>query len=150
MEKGREQVLKTVGITTFLDENAPYICTIPTRFADVDSNGHINNVATAQIVEDARTRFSEWMRVFAMIPAGITPLTVSLQIDYVGEARYPEPYVVHCAVSHVGRSSRSYLMTARQRNRVVAAAMSTQASSTGSGVWTLPDDMVRMLQNFSV
>ncbi|MGE4322653.1 MAG: acyl-CoA thioesterase [Sphingobium sp.] len=144
--------MKTVRITHFLDGDAPFSCLIPTRFADVDWNGHINNVATAQIIEDARTRFSDWMGVLdpSPRPDAVRYLTASLQVDYVGEAYYPEPYAVHAAVSAIGTASWSYILTARQQGRVVAAAYSTQTGTLNGVAQPLPKDMRARLAEFMI
>jgi acyl-CoA thioester hydrolase len=143
---------KTVRISHFLDGDAPFSCVIPTRFADVDWNGHINNVATAQIIEDARTRFSDWMGLLDPTPSpgAVRYLTASLQVDYVGEAYYPEPYEVHAAVSAIGTASWSYILTARQKGRVVAAALSTQTGTRDGVAQPLPDEMRARLQEFMI
>ena len=143
-------MLKTIRITRFLDGDAPFSCVIPTRFADVDWNGHINNVATAQIIEDARTRFTDWMGLLDPTGAEIRYLTAAFQVDYVGEAYYPEPYEVHAAVSAIGTASWSYILTARQNGRVVAAALSTQAGTKDGRAVPLPPAMRERLAQFLI
>lgn len=43
-------------------DNYPVTFDIPTRFGDLDMNGHVNNVAFGSLFEDARMRFNFHIR----------------------------------------------------------------------------------------
>ena len=74
------------------------------RFADLDLNGHVNNLSFLAMMESARQRFI----------AGHTPLVlndeqtymlVHLEVDFVGELHYPGAVEAACRVVEVRRSS---------------------------------------------
>lgn len=107
----------------------PFVYRVHTRFADLDPNGHINNVALAIAFEDARVRFDQeaGSRVHAR-DLGI--LAAANYMDYVGEAYYPDPIDVHVATWEIGRSSWTLASLAVQNDvpcafsRAVLVAMS--------------------------
>jgi acyl-CoA thioester hydrolase len=83
----------------------PHVCEVTTRFADLDINNHINNVAMAAIIEDARVRFHVASGFAKALPAGAQTMVVSLTIDYLAQAFYPHPLKVHSGLSAVGDRS---------------------------------------------
>lgn len=79
---------------------------IPVRYRDMDANAHLNNVAIAQLFEEARLRFHAVLRAKG---AGVDPggvLLAHVEIDYVAEGGYLEDVEAGVAVVRVG--SRSY------------------------------------------
>ena len=77
---------------------------VATRFGDMDFNGHLNNVAIAQLYEEGRVRFNQQLR--DRFPIGRPRFLVArVEIDYLGEARYPAPVTLTAAALTVGRTS---------------------------------------------
>ena len=82
----------------------PWSTEVATRFGDMDFNGHLNNVAIAQLYEEGRVRFNQWLR--GAYPIGRPRFLVArVEIDYLGEARYPAPVTLGTASLAVGRTS---------------------------------------------
>lgn len=86
-------------------ERYPFRFTQQTRYGDMDSNAHLNNVAIARLVEEARVRFHYALkaRVASTDPSGI--MIVHAAIDYLGEGAYPDDVESGVAVAHIGKSS---------------------------------------------
>ena len=99
----------------------PLSCSIPSRYGDLDPNGHINNVAMTGILEDARVRF-----LLGCMPdhsiLGWQIMAASFNVEYLGQGYYPEPVDVRGGCTHIGRSSFALAQLARQGERPVAYA----------------------------
>jgi acyl-CoA thioester hydrolase len=83
------------------------------RFADVDSLGHLNNVAIATYYEDARVEFLRRVAGRAGLAglglaqggAEFSVVLAEITVRYLAETHYPASLVVAMGVSHVGSSS---------------------------------------------
>jgi acyl-CoA thioester hydrolase len=102
----------------------PFACEIETRFGDLDINMHVNNVAMAGILEEARVRFHA-KSGFHQTAERMTTMVVSLGIEYLGQGYHPQPLRVHVAASDFGRSSYSLCQLVMQECRVVVFARAT-------------------------
>jgi len=103
---------------------------IMTRYADLDTNGHINNVATAIYFEDLRVRFEHGLGVGDLGDASPTQVVVaSIQIEYLAEAFYPDPVVGHGAVSRIGSSSWDIVTLLTQKDVPYAFCKATLVST---------------------
>lgn len=97
----------------------PVSMPIQTRFSDLDSLGHINNVAMAGIFETARVHFHH---LFGKHPAdlGMRWLVAAVDLKYVEEAHFPYDVVVHSGIGHIGNSSWTLFSAAIQQGQCVA------------------------------
>ena len=102
----------------------PFICMIEPRFGDLDTNMHINNAALAGIVEDARVRFHA-KSGFHTAVKGIAAMVASFAIEYLGQAFYPAPLIIHVAAMRVGRTSYELVQLVMQEGRIVAFTRAT-------------------------
>jgi acyl-CoA thioester hydrolase len=96
---------------------------VPTRYADMDANGHVNNVAMARLFEEGRVRFLSPM--LQQQAADMRIVVASLEIEYLAETRYPEPIRLGLGIVDIGRSSWAFAQLAMQHGRAVAAARTT-------------------------
>lgn len=82
----------------------PYFRRVIARFSDMDSEGHLNNVALAAFYEDGRVSF---LRGLAGDARGLEFRFViaHLAISYLREAHYPGDYDVGLGVSRLGNTS---------------------------------------------
>ena len=113
---------------TLLDPGRyPFRCEIQTRYSDLDTNRHLNNVALAGILEDARVRFYAACGYYEAT-AGMATMVVSLAIEYLGQAYYPPPLDVHVAAHGFGRTSCSLIQLVTQEGRSIAFAQTTFVS----------------------
>jgi acyl-CoA thioester hydrolase len=115
-------------------ENAtfPERIEIATRFADLDVQGHVNNVAVAVIFQEARGRFNR-SHVAPFLGAGRGLVVGSLFIDYAGQMYFPDPVTVSIGVLEIGRSSFVLGKIARQNGRITAFAEATLVSTSPEG-----------------
>ena len=129
---------------------------MPTRFADLDELGHINNLATASALEDGRTRFfmewdiwlsprdrpSSYSSFFALVVA-------SLNIDFLSEAHYPEALTVYNAITRIGSKSFStrQLVTQADKPTALCDAVFVHVQDGRSAV--IPDDLRLALERAS-
>lgn len=99
----------------------PFRCTIEPRFGDLDVNQHINNVAMAGILEDARVRFNRASDYFSRMSRG-TSMVASIGIEFLGQSYYPDPLEVAVGFARVGTSSFTVHQLVSQRGRPIALA----------------------------
>ncbi|MBP6031586.1 MAG: acyl-CoA thioesterase [Sphingobium sp.] len=100
-------------------ENYPISKAIPSRFADLDPLGHINNVAMAGIFETARIHFHH---LLGRHPAdmGVRWLVAAVDLRYVAEAHFPYEVTVGSGIGHIGNSSWTLYSGAFQQGECVA------------------------------
>ena len=99
----------------------PFHCQVATRFGDLDTNLHLNNVALAGILEDARVRFHHASGYHGAI-GGMTTMVASLAIEYLGQGFYPEPVDAHAGIARLGRTSYVLHQLIMQKDKVVSFA----------------------------
>jgi acyl-CoA thioester hydrolase len=75
------------------------------RFADLDPNGHVNNIAYAVFCENGRVGFRESNYPGMKTGAGTDFVIVRFAIDYLAELNYPGTVDVGTLALSVGRSS---------------------------------------------
>ncbi|WP_323982035.1 acyl-CoA thioesterase [Novosphingobium aureum] len=110
----------------------PFSCDIEPRFGDQDLNRHLNNVAIASFIEDARVRFYHANGFRAHI-RDLNVMIVSVAIEYLGQAHYPGAITIHCAVEKIGRSSLTLVQVLRQGETLVGFARSVMVAVDPQG-----------------
>lgn len=118
-----------------------HVCEVTTRYADLDPNQHINNVAMAAIIEDARVRFHMASGFARAIPKGAQIMVVSLTIDYLAQAHYPLPVQVHSGVSSLGERSLRLRHLLIQDGRAVALAEAVVVYVVDGKAGPLPESL---------
>ncbi len=99
----------------------PASLTLETRFADMDVNGHLNNVAFARLFEETRVRFNRAGPAAPLAGEKRSSFVVAhVAIDYLAEGNYPAPVSIGYAISHIGRSSFTVAMAAFQDDQCIA------------------------------
>ena len=101
----------------------PFTCEIETRYGDLDTNAHINNVALVSICQEGRTRFHR-ASGFNIGSTGVSAMIVSHTIEYLGQGQHPSPITVLGAVIASGRTSQTMAQLLMQDGRVLAYAQS--------------------------
>ena len=117
----------------------PFSHVITTRYADIDPNNHINNVALVAAFEDARCRFDVARGYAQHLGRGQT-MIVANYIDYVGQAHYPDPLEIYVGVLDIGRSSWTLGCLATQGGRACAFARSVLVGTADGKVEPLSVD----------
>jgi acyl-CoA thioester hydrolase len=117
---------------------------ITTRFADLDPNGHINNVAMAAVFEDGRVRFIQGAG-FREALGDRRFMVVSVGIDYLAQAHFPHPLTCHTAALAVGTSSWTVQQLVLQSGAPVATARTTVVCTDGQRPVPLTDTLRALL-----
>lgn len=122
-----------------LDQSAyPYTVIVPTRWADLDTLGHINNVSMAGLFEEGRGRFSQSLGLHRKLP-GERWLVASVIVNYVAEAHHPHDIIIASGVGQVGTKSWTILSGAFQNGRCVATCDTTFVYTNDTGAIPFPD-----------
>ena len=125
-----------------LDPQAyPFHCDIPTRYADMDTNHHVNNVALAAIVEDARVRFHMATGFAGAMPKGGQVMLVSFSIEYLAQVYYPAPIVAWSGIAEVGTRSMRLRHLLVQEGKPVALAESVAVYVQEGRAAELPESL---------
>lgn len=95
---------------------------IQMRFGDVDSLGHVNNVAYAQYLETARVAYLQ--------PFELPTVVARLEMDYRREVRLGQRVQVEVAVARVGHSSFELAYRVLAGDDVAAEARTVQVHVT--------------------
>lgn len=96
-------------------EAYPASLTLETRFADMDVNGHLNNVAFARLFEETRVRFNRaGLAAMAQGQRRSSFVVAHVAIDYLAEGNYPAPVTIGYAIARIGSSSFTVAMAAFQ------------------------------------
>lgn len=130
----------------------PLRLTVPTRYADMDANAHLNNVAIARLVEESRVRFHYAIRDKggAVSPGGI--MIVHVAIDYLGEGEYPADVDAGVGIVSVGQSSYRLAIGLFQHGRAFALAQSVMVAMAAdrSGSMPIGPDLRSRLEQYGV
>lgn len=129
--------------------NYPWSCAMETRFGDLDMNRHINNVALAGLLEDARVRFLAATRLDEAT-AEIDGLVAHFAIDYLAQGQYPDPVEIFVGATALGRSSYQQVQLVRQGDQIIAFARSVLVCVNEAGTLPMPPALVAALQNWQV
>jgi acyl-CoA thioester hydrolase len=124
----------------------PWQLELAPRYGDMDANGHLNNVAIAQLFEETRVQFN-WQS--AQLFAGSRPrfLAAHVAIDYLAEGHYPGAVTMALAVNHIGNSSFRMAKAAFQGGTCIALCDSVLVfRSPEGGPATIPPALRERLE----
>ena len=126
----------------------PWRIALQTRFADMDVNFHLNNVAITRFFEETRIRFNSEL-IAAGAPAERPRYLVAhVAVDYLGEGRYPLPVLMTYAIGAIGRSSFRCSMAMFQAGACIALSDSVLVHRGDAGPAPLPDALRTRLEAF--
>ena len=127
----------------------PFAHMITARFADVDPNQHLNNVALAAMMEDARVRFN--LAMGSAIKIGERrAMVASVSMEYLSQGHFPDPVTVHCAVERIGNSSWTVVQLLGQNGRPVAFARSALVAIADDRPTPIAEDYRPVLAQWSL
>jgi acyl-CoA thioester hydrolase len=115
----------------------PFCCEIETRFADLDVNQHLNNVALVGLLEEGRVRFHRASGYHAALE-GMTSMVASIAVEFIGQSYFPDPLEMRVAPRHLGNTSYSLHQLVTQRGRLVAYARTVLVCVGPQGPVSLP------------
>lgn len=125
----------------------PHRETIPTRFSDLDPQGHINNVAMATIFETARVRFNHAIG-FGRGRTGGRWLVARVEVNYIAEGHFPADMLLATGIGAIGTRSWTILSAAFQEGRPVATCDVTVVLARSPDSTAMPDNVRAILEAY--
>jgi acyl-CoA thioester hydrolase len=122
-------------------ENYPLSVTVPSRFRDLDTLGHLNNVAIGSFYEEGRAELNrvcfpvEMRRKHAM-----RMLIADVHIQYLREAHYPGDLIVGSGVGHIGRTSYRIDLALFQNGDCVGVCETVLVNTDGQQNAPIPEE----------
>jgi len=92
------------------------------RFDDLDPLRHLNNVAVAQLYQEARVRFLDESGVRERLEPKHWFVIAELRVQYLAEGFYPDPVVLGTGVLRVGGSSFTLAHALFQNGRCIGTS----------------------------
>ena len=118
----------------------PAAVTIPTRFADLDLQGHVNNAAVPVILQEARVDFNTAVDMRGQL-GGLRPMVAGITIEYAAELTHPGKIEILTGVSKIGRTSFTLQQVVRQSGRTAIYAETTLVIADATGAAALPEGL---------
>lgn len=116
----------------------PFQCVVPTRWADLDMLGHINNVSMAGLFEEGRGKFNRSLNLHHG-DRQIRWLIAAVGLNYVAEAHHPDDMVIASGIGHVGTRSWTIVSGAFQQGQCVATCDTTLVYTNAAGPAAFPE-----------
>lgn len=119
-----------------------------TRFQDLDTMGHLNNVAYASLFEDARVRMNQQLgRVNRgkMAEGSFRAVVAQNVINYLAEGSFPEDVEIALGIGRIGNRSFEMLGAMFQSGKCIATCDTTIVMTDPKGE-NLPAEFVARLQ----
>lgn len=123
----------------------PASVAIPTRFADLDFQGHVNNAAVPIILQEARVDFNKVLDMRGQL-GSLRPMVAGITIEYAAELTHPGEIEILTGISTIGRTSFTLQQVARQNGRSAIYAETTLVIADATGTAPLPDGLRRNLE----
>ena len=120
--------------------NFPAAVTIPTRFADLDLQGHVNNAAVPVILQEARVDFNTAVDMRGQL-GGLRPMVAGITIEYAAELTHPGEIEILTGVSKIGSTSFTLQQVVRQSGRTAIYAETTLVIADATGAAALPEGL---------
>jgi acyl-CoA thioester hydrolase len=133
-----------------LDQSAyPFTIVVPTRWADLDTLGHINNVSMAGLFEEGRGRFSQSLGLHRRLP-GQRWLVAAINVNYLAEAHHPNDVIIASGIGHIGTTSWTVVSGAFQNGKCVATCDTVFVYTDESGAIPLPPNFPEKFDSMRV
>ena len=122
-------------------ESYPLTVTVPSRFRDLDTLGHLNNVAIGSFYEEGRAALNR-----ACFPPdmrrrhGMRMLIVDVHIQYLAEAFYPGDVIVGSGIGDIGRTSYRIDLALFQNETCAGVCETVLVNTDGDAVAPIPDE----------
>lgn len=118
------------------------------RFADVDAQGHVNNVIFATFIETGRVTISRDPEQGFQVPGAGFALR-KLTIDYLAEMKWPGQVTIATRIRRIGKSSLTLAHGLFVGNTCTATAESVMVLVDGKTrrPCPFPDDIAAKLRN---
>ncbi len=125
--------------------NYAWTAEMETRFADMDVNGHLNNVAITRFFEETRIRFN-WSLFADGLPDRPRFLVGHVAVDFLAEGHYPAPVTMAYALASIGTTSFRSAKAMFQKGRCIALCDTVLVHRGADGPAPLPDALRERLE----
>lgn len=88
-------------------DSYPNVVVSPSRYADMDVNGHMNNLALEALHEDARARQNRQIfpNLYDVGARSFRIVTAQNLVHFLAEAHWPADVTAAAGIGHIGRTS---------------------------------------------
>jgi acyl-CoA thioester hydrolase len=118
-------------------ETYPFRTMIQTRYADLDANNHLNNVAIAALFEEGRMRLSMGFYDARVSPSGA--VVAAANYSYVREGVYGVDVEMAAGIAKIGNTSWIIHAAAFQNGAAIATCHSTTVHIANGAPAPLPE-----------
>lgn len=113
---------------------------IYTRFSDADIQGHVNNVATVELLQEGRIAFNRRVGLHRYAQ-GIGTVVAAIQVEYAAQLDWQVPVVSHVGVLAIGRTSYTIGQVLVQDEVPATFCECTLVLAGPNGTAELPDEL---------
>lgn len=124
----------------------PISVDITTRFQDLDTNGHLNNVAFAALFESARVQLNRQTRPWDERPTNERTMVANVSINYLREGSFPAPVSISSGIGTIGNSSWTIIQAMFQNGLCIATCDTVVVCRTDNQAKPLRPEIVAELQ----
>ncbi len=127
----------------------PFTVDVPTRWADLDLLGHINNVSMAGLFEEGRGLFNRSLTL-TRPSRDVRWLVAAVSLSYLAEAHHPGDVTIASGIGHIGKRSWTILSGGFQNGVCVATCDTTLVYTDKTGATPFPETFQEKLERASV
>lgn len=132
-------------------ETYPLTITVPSRFRDLDTLGHINNVAIGSFYEEGRAHLNRTVFPPDVRHAhGMRLLIADVHIAYLQEAHYPGDIEVGVGIAKIGTSSYTIGLALFQKGECVGTCETVLVNTDGEKPVAIPDEGRQRLEGYAL
>ena len=124
----------------------PVAIELQTRFQDMDINGHLNNVAFADLFESGRVLLNRDVRPLDERPANERTMVAAVEINYLAEGNFPDPVQIATGIGRLGTSSWTIVQAMFQNGGCIATCDTVVVCRTDGQAKPLRAAMVAELE----
>ncbi len=122
--------------------------TIQTRYQDLDTNGHLNNVAFAALFETSRVRMNRALGMWQKVE-GFRAVVARNEINYLAEGGFPDPVEIAIGIGRIGNRSWDMLAAMFQNGQPIATCDTVIVMTAPAGE-ALPDALRERLEGLGI
>ena len=122
---------------------------VPTRWADLDLLGHINNVSMAGLFEEGRGLFNRSL-MLTRPSRDVRWLVAAVSLNYLAEAHHPGDVTIASGIGHIGKRSWTIQSGGFQNGVCVATCDTTLVYTDKTGATPFPEGFQANLERARV
>lgn len=130
-------------------QNYPFSIEVDSRYGDLDTMGHINNVAIAGLFETGRIHFHRSLRSHPS-DLGLRWLVAATALNFLTEMHFPDPVTIASGFCRVGNTSWTIASAAFQDGECCATCETVIVMQGPEGRRNITQDMRDRMAPFFV